>query len=402
MMFTDAQRLLEEFLAPLTLDEFLDGMLLGGFRKIDSDAGTSRTGLLGADPESVLLGAWQLAPKLTFHSANATGPAPSLANIAGAADFQQRIAQFHARNFSVRFPELRPLSAQLDRLGRALEVLLHQQVTASAFWSRGGMKAPVHYDDHDLLVVQLRGTKRWYVSSRVSELNNTWAAIPERPPELGPHHTVDVAPGDLLYLPRGTWHSVDSDNNSLHLSIGFTPLTVRAAVIAAVDHLADLDRGWRTTIGNRLPYQLRGPAVDRIAQAVAEATVNLANACRTPGFLVSALQWRSSRAIAALAPLPAHDGAPALTLDSELAQGELAFCHLTATAERIDLSYPGGHVYIHRGVQPCVEYMVNTARFRVRDIPGEVGDDIRLSLAGRFLEIGLLKLAPARARATSA
>jgi bifunctional lysine-specific demethylase and histidyl-hydroxylase MINA len=399
MMFPDAQRLLEQFLAPLTLDEFLDGMLLGGFRKVDADAGSSRTGLLGADPESVLLGAWQLAPQLTFHSANATGPAPSLANVAGPADFQQRIAQFHARNFSVRFPELRPLSAQLDRLARALEVLLHQPVTSSAFWSRGGMKAPVHYDDHDLLVVQLRGNKRWYVSSRASELNNTWAAIPERPPELGAHHTVDVRPGDLLYLPRGTWHSVDSDSNSLHLSIGFTPLTVRAAVIAAVDHLADLDRGWRTTIGNRLSYQLRGPGLDRISPAVAEATVNLANACRTPGFLSSALQWRSSRAIAALAALPQDGSAPALTLDSELAQGELALCHLTATPERIDVSYPGGHLYIHRGAQPCIEYMVNTARFRVRDIPGEVGDDIRLSLAGRFLEIGFLKLAPAGLRA---
>jgi hypothetical protein len=402
MMFPDAQRVLEQFLAPLTLDEFLDGMLLGGFRKVDTDAGSSRTGLLGADPESVLLGAWQLAPQLTFHSANATGPAPSLANVAGPADFQQRIAQFHVRNFSVRFPELRPLSTQLDRLARALEVLLHQPVTSSAFWSRGGMKAPVHYDDHDLLVVQLRGNKRWYVSSRASELNNTWAAIPERPPELGAHHTVDVRPGDLLYLPRGTWHSVDSDSNSLHLSIGFTPLTVRAAVIAAVDHLADLDRGWRTTIGNRLSYQLRGPGLDRIAPAVAEATVNLANACRTPGFLVSALQWRSSRAIAALAALPQDGSAPALTLDSELAQGELAFCHLTATPERIDVSYPGGHLYIHRGAQPCIEYMVNTARFRVRDIPGEVGDDIRLSLAGRFLEIGFLKLAPAGLRSATA
>jgi bifunctional lysine-specific demethylase and histidyl-hydroxylase MINA len=402
MMFPDAQRLLEQFLAPLTLDEFLDAMLLGGFRKVDGDAGTSRTGLMGADPESVLLGAWQLAPQVTFHSANATGPAPSLANIAGAADFQQRIAQFHARNFSVRFPELRPLSRELDRLARALEVLLHQPVTTSAFWSRGGMKAPVHFDDHDLLVVQLRGEKRWYVSSRPSDLNNTWAAIPERPPELGAHHTVDVRPGDLLYLPRGTWHSVDSDSNSLHLSIGFTPLTVRAAVIAAVDHLADLDRGWRTTIGNRLSYQLRSPGLDRITPAVAEATVNLANACRTPGFLVSALQWRSARAIAALSALPQDAGAGALTLDSELAQGDLAFCHLTATPERIDVSYPGGHLYIHRGAQPCIEYMVNTARFRVRDIPGEVGDDIRLSLAGRFLEIGFLKLAPAGLRAASA
>ena len=35
MMFHDAQRTLGQFLAPLTLDEFLDGVLAGGFRRID-------------------------------------------------------------------------------------------------------------------------------------------------------------------------------------------------------------------------------------------------------------------------------------------------------------------------------------------------------------------------------
>ena len=395
MMFHGAQRLLEEFLAPLTLDEFLDRMLTGGFRKVDTGGTSSRTGLLGADPESVLLNAFHLAPKLTLHSANATGPVPSMEGVAGAADFQQRIAQSHARNYSVRFPELRPLSPALESLARAFEVLLHKPVTVSAFWSRGGMRAPVHFDDHDLLVVQLRGTKRWYVSSRPSELNNVWATIPSTPPELGPHDTVDVRPGDILYLPRGTWHSVDSDTASLHVSIGFTPLTLREAVIAALDHLSDLDRGWRATVGGRLGFQLRGLGIEQLLPPIVQATGNLATACRTPGYLISALQWRSSRAIAALSRLPAPAQAPQIDLDSELVHHELAFCHLTASPERIDVSYPGGHLYIHRGVQLCIEYMMNNTRFRVRDIPGEVGDDIRLSLAGRFLEIGFLQLASA-------
>jgi bifunctional lysine-specific demethylase and histidyl-hydroxylase MINA len=394
MMFQDAQRTLGQFLTPLTLDEFLDGVLSGGFRKIDSDGSSSRTGLLGADPESVLLGAYHLASKLTFHSANASGPPPSLHAVAGAADFQQRIAEFHARNYSVRFPELRPLSPALDQLARALEMVLHQPVTASAFWSRGGMRAPVHYDDHDLLVVQLRGTKRWYVSSRPSDLNNTWKSIPDKAPALGPHHSLDVRPGDLMYLPRGTLHSVDSDHGSLHLSIGFTPLTVREAIIAALDHFSDLDRSWRTTVGGRLAFQLRGPGLEQLMPPVAEGVAKLLAACRTPGFLASALQWRSGRAIAALSALPAAEAGSELTLDSELIQNDMAFCHLTATPERIDVSYPGGHLYIHRGVQPSVEFMVNAQRFRVRDVPGDIGDDIRLSLAARFVGIGFLRLAP--------
>jgi hypothetical protein len=269
-------------------------------------------------------------------------------------------------------------------------MLLHQPVSAAAFWSHGSMRAPVRYEDHDLLVVQLRGTRGWHVSSAASELPNTWKALPHSAPALGPHQSFEVRPGDVVYLPRGTWHSVDSEDKSLHLSISFSPLTLREALIAALDHFSDLDRGWRSTIGSRLGFQLRASGLERLLPAVAEAAAQLANACRTPGFLASALLWRSSRTIAALAPLPTAS-APALGLDSELRQGELAFCHLTASPERIDISYPGGHLYVHRGAQPCIEFMVNTPRFRVRDIPGEVSDEVRLSLAGRFVQIGFLQ-----------
>jgi hypothetical protein len=67
---------------------------------------------------------------------------------------------------------------------------------------------------------------------------------------------------------------------------------------------------------------------------------------------------------------------------------------LTANAERIDFSYPGGHLYIHRGAEESLLYMVNTTKFRVRDVPGQIADDVRLSLAGKLLEIGFLEPAP--------
>src|SRR5215469_286480 len=184
MLFTEAQRALQQFLAPLTLDEVLDRTLNGGLHKVDGAGAAARMALLGPDPRALLISAFQLAPKLTFHSANPLGPAPSLAGVADSDDFRQRIGQFHARNYSVRFPELRPLWPALDRLARALEVVLYQPVTTSAFWSMGGMRAPVHYDDHDLIVVQLIGHKRWYVA-QASDLPNTWRGIPPDKEELG-------------------------------------------------------------------------------------------------------------------------------------------------------------------------------------------------------------------------
>jgi hypothetical protein len=393
MVLEDARRIAGRFLHPLGTDEFLDRALYGGFAKIDGNGGSSVPGLLGSDPAATLLGAFQLAPKLSFHSANPSGEPPSLLGITDSKSFRQRIEQFHAKHYSVRFPELRPLSPPLDHLARAFEVLFHQPVTASAFWSRGGMRAPVHCDDHDLIVAQLRGTKRWYVSKTPSELNNTWKTTPKHAARLDSHATVDLRPGDRLYLPRGTLHSVDSNEESLHLAIGFTPLTVREALIAAVDHLSDLDRNLRMTLGGRLAWQLRGQGLEHTFPPVLAGLRQLVAACNSPGFLAAALQRRSARAVAALGPARRDLLTRPIDLDTPLVHAESSFCHLTADSENIDFSYPGGHEYIHLGARECVVYIVNTPAFRPREIPGPVDDEVRLSLATKFLELGFLRLA---------
>ena len=390
MLFEEARRRLQQFLFPLTVEQFLDQTLVGGFRHIVAPPESGKTELLGADPQGRLLEAFHLAPKLTFHSANPLGPPPSLQSALDPADFRQLIEQFHSRQFSVRFPELRTVSPALDRLARALEILLHQPVTMSAFWSRSGMRAPVHFDDHDLIVVQLRGTKRWYVSNDPAGLNNAWQAIPGDPPKLSAHTILDLVPGDLLYLPRGTLHTVDSEAESVHLSIGFTPLTVRDALIAAIDHASDLDRALRMTLGGSLTLQLLNSRFERLQPAVMDGVARLVSALRTPGFLGAALQRRSAKAVAALPPLPRPNPAPQVQLDTVLIRAETAFCHLTASPQTIDVAFPGGHVYLHRGAEESLVYMVNTSRFRVRDVPGAIDDEVRLSLANRLVELGFL------------
>ncbi len=254
------------------------------------------------------------------------------------------------------------------------------------------MRAPVHFDDHDLIVVQMRGSKRWYLPNKPSELNNTWMSIPGDVPTLGAHETIDVRPGDLVYLPRGTLHSVDSDNESLHVSIGFTPLTVREAVLAALDQLSDLDRNLRISIGGRLAYQLNGAGLQALEPPILDAVARLTAACRTPGFLALALQRRSARIVGSLEALPAPSQSPGVELDSVLIRSSKAFSHLTANSEKIDFAYPGGHVYIHLGAEESVIFMVNTPKFRVRDIPGGIDDEVRLSLATKLLEIGFLEI----------
>lgn len=102
----------------------------------------------------------------------------------------------------------------------------HVQVNAYASWSaREGFGT--HWDDHDVMVVQVEGSKHWrlYGPTRIAPMHRD-TAQPDAPPE---HPVADLVlePGDVLYLPRGWWHAVAADQgvHSLHLTCGLTPHT---------------------------------------------------------------------------------------------------------------------------------------------------------------------------------
>lgn len=117
-----------------------------------------------------------------------------------------------------QIPQIRQLAAAVER-----EMGIRTQVNAYLSFSKGGaFKA--HWDSHDVLVVQVHGNKRWRV----------WDAKVNHPVEISDKSNLDVdtsvvadqevemAPGDVLFIPRGDPHSAAvSTKHSVHLTIGF-------------------------------------------------------------------------------------------------------------------------------------------------------------------------------------
>ncbi|MFD9601706.1 cupin domain-containing protein [Streptomyces sp. NBC_01224] len=97
----------------------------------------------------------------------------------------------------------------------------------------------LHWDDHDVVVVQVHGSKRWrlYGSTREAPTFRD-VESPERP-EGDPVADIVLAPGDVLYLPRGWWHAVTADQGteSLHLTFGMVPHTGADLLLWVVDQL---------------------------------------------------------------------------------------------------------------------------------------------------------------------
>ncbi|MGC1303386.1 MAG: cupin domain-containing protein [Caulobacteraceae bacterium] len=377
----------------MPLDGFLDETLGRGVAKVGGEGESYRAGLLGAEPERTVLEAYSyLSGKIGFHAEEPLGPPPAVEAVADVHAFRTKIQSFHARGYTVRLPDMRWVSPALDEFCRALEFVLHQPVKAEAFWSRGDAKAPAHHDDYDIIVIQLRGRKRWFISANRSDLPNAWKAIPLASPPPDRFQEVEVCPGDLLYLPRGTRHRVDALSDSLHISIGFVPLTLRDALIAAVDHLSDLDRTLRETADGRLGVTVRQDDFAHLAPRIRQGVASLLAQCGSEDFISTAMQRRSSRTVAALDKLPSSAYRPQITGELMLRHSPRAMCHLMANSEKIDFSLPGEHLYIHRGVEESVKFISETPEFRVRDIPGGVADDIRFALVDKFLTSGFLEV----------
>jgi hypothetical protein len=109
-------------------------------------------------------------------------------------------------------------------------------------------------------------------------------------------------------------------------------------------------------------------------------------------FIADALQRRSSRVVGGLEKLNAPAARTQLSPSTRLRHNRLGISHLVSDNRRIDFAYPGGHHLIHRGVEECVTFIANAPEFFIRDIPGAVGDDIRLALAEKFVECGFLEI----------
>ena len=125
-------------------------------------------------------------------------------------------------------PALQRTWSPLRQLCAALEDEFSHPVHANAYLTPGNSPgfAP-HYDTHEVLVLQIAGTKRWRVFQppqplphRSQPFTPIGYALP--PPLL----ELELKPGDLLYLPRGYVHAANTANgHSAHVTIGITVYT---------------------------------------------------------------------------------------------------------------------------------------------------------------------------------
>jgi lysine-specific demethylase/histidyl-hydroxylase NO66 len=131
---------------------------------------------------------------------------------------------------------------QLARVANNLALALDHPVQVNAYFSPEGARGlDLHFDFHDVFVVQLGGSKRWRIwqplPRTVNPVKGRHTIAKPRLEELGePLLDLTLAPGDCVYLPRGYPHAAETvDEASEHLTIGLVAVTWQRVVSKAID-----------------------------------------------------------------------------------------------------------------------------------------------------------------------
>ncbi len=135
----------------------------------------------------------------------------------------------------------------------------------------------LHFDTHDVLVLQLSGSKMWEVYNNVG--------LPPKDTNFMEHLSlcddkvkkeVKLMQYDLLYLPRGTFHNVFTGNeHSVHATIGIIPRTISDCMKEKIDNGSfgsELERS--ITNWNRLsifPNMAKQKTIDGIYDILCES-----------------------------------------------------------------------------------------------------------------------------------
>jgi JmjC domain len=167
-----------------------------------------------------------------------------------------RVLEHYASGATVVLQALQFVDPAHAQLSTNLALELDHPVQVNAYLTPPAERGlDIHFDFHDVLVVQLAGAKRWHV----------WPALPrsQRPVKRGPAVAqprsdelgaplVDrvLERGDCLAIPRGFPHAAAStDSESVHLTIGVMALTWDRVLRDVIDDTAS-----GSALADRLPF----------------------------------------------------------------------------------------------------------------------------------------------------
>ena len=256
-------------------------------------------------------------------------------------------------------------------MAHAVEVELNFATKVNAYFTPPGAQGFLaHYDEHDVVILQLRGSKIWHLYDG--------ADVP--PHEMRRREPVAMAglplptdvrleAGDVLYVPRGRVHAAEATSEpSVHFTVGIHAPTLLALVTRALYSLSFSD--------DRVHTQLPPRHLDDadVRASVSGLVRDVVNALEEPSTVAEGLDGLADDLVKrGRCPPVAQAISDAIGIGGQtwLVKYQPLYSRVTAVATGVALQF--AQLVINAGPDHEAAMLFlskSTEPFRVRDLPG--------------------------------
>ena len=287
----------------------------------------------------------------------------------------------------------------ITRFCHDLETLLTHPVQCNAYitppHSRG---LGLHYDTHDVLILQTTGSKHWSVYDRFADQPLAWerfvaARLPEERESKTPRLEAELTAGHCLYIPTGYLHQAESTSEvSVHLTVGIS--TYRwYDVLLEILNVATEEVAFREPLPVGFANDVDGMA-EEVEQHLKLFTWWLDTIDRHNLAKRVADRFRSTRPPLLAGQLQQLARIGRLSDDSLVARRRSSFVSLERdTAKNTLLVFlDGRRLEMPLRLDSVMETLIEKPHFRVGELSQYLDEDSRLVLVRRLIREGLLEI----------
>jgi ribosomal protein L16 Arg81 hydroxylase len=246
-----------------------------------------------------------------------------------------------------------------------------------------------HWDNHDVFILQVLGSKHWKIEQTRRELPEPGKYMGDEGRELrGEVTTCTLRQGDLIYIPRGWVHAAEcGEEASLHVTYGVTAFFFDELLNAAIKKARQRDE----SLAAALPLGFMQGSGDELVRRLKAALLEMCN----DEFLTEVVdRYRddlvrtytldvSGQVRDFFRPRP-------VTLDDVVGPrpGSVYRMHTAEDSVRVNF---GARTITFLGLfRDALEFALNTPAFAVREIKGDLEDEERIVFIERLLEEGMV------------
>ena len=276
-------------------------------------------------------------------------------------------------------------------LARSIEVELNFPVQVNTYITPPGQTglAP-HYDDHDVLILQIQGSKIWhlYVGAdrpprEIQRENENAVAVDGLPAPTD----VYLEAGDVLYVPRGRVHAAETTSEqSIHLTVGIHAPTVLMLAIGVLYSQSFRD----DRLNGRLPPRhLDDADLDATVRSMVREAVGTVD---DPGAMAGGLGLFADALVrrGQCPPVGKISNANAIDGQTRVVKYQPLYSQVKAVDDGVALQFASLSISAGSDHEPALRLISSsTEPFRVGDLPGlsaaQQTDLVRTLIVSGFL-----------------